>query len=163
MALPGSGEISIGSIYNEMKGFYPSAGSNITIALLETGYYAPINQQSTYKPDGNIPYGFNEWYNYNHNTIVKGAEDLMIYTDGSSIWAESTNTETTPITIYGSYYNYWMDPTPFSVTIPSGSYSSNNFYDPYGYAETPSITYVSISGVSYYTPPATGPTAYWYW
>lgn len=163
MALPASGEISIGSIYNEMMGVYPSAGSDIAIALLETGYYAPINQQSTYKPDGNTPYGFDEWYNYNHTQTNRTNQWLGLYTDGISVWAESDDIESVNIIIYGTYYNQWMDPVPFSVTIQAGMMSSNIVYDPYGFVSSPTIVYVSISGTSYYSPPATGPTAYWYW
>ena len=162
--LPASGEISIGSIYNEMMGSYPAAGSNITIAFLETGYYAAINQNSAAKPDGATPYGFNEWYSYDHSAGgSKPTGILNLISDSTSVSASLSTTETAGIVVYGGYYNQYGYNEPFSIVISAGNIYSDVYYDPDGVVLTPYIYHIEIGGVAFYSSPSEGPTHFWKW
>lgn len=163
--LPASGEISIGSIYNELTGAYPEAYSDRSINQCETGTYGAINQNSAAKPDGATPYGFNEWYSYNHSAgPSKTTEWLTVYDSGAAVWVESSATEPdNNITIYGNYLNQDANITPFSVILYAGSTVSDYYYDPYYFTMNPTIDHIAIGGVSYYTSPVETSTHYWEW
>lgn len=162
--LPASGEISIGSIYNELTGAYPEAYSDRSINQCETGTYGAINQNSAAKPDGATPNSFAEWYSYNHSAGGgKTTEILNLISDGTSVSASLSTTETAGIVVYGGYYNQYGYNEPFSIVISAGNIYSNVYYDPDGVVLTPDIYHIEIGGVAFYSSPSEGPTHFWEW
>jgi len=75
MTVPGSGEISLGKIRQELEstdstdayatGPYTSAATSLSAS--ETGEYDTINTGSANRPDGVGPFAMSEWRAYNHN------------------------------------------------------------------------------------------------
>ena len=74
MALPASGQISIGDIRTELSNTGTNdfrlsyAGTPASSGATRTSGYVPINQNSATKPDPASPYSISEWYSYNHST-----------------------------------------------------------------------------------------------
>jgi hypothetical protein len=70
MAIPSSGQVSIGTIRTELQ----NTGTN-NFALSRAGSqrdvrnagYTPLNQSSTSLPGATAPYAVSEWRNYNHS------------------------------------------------------------------------------------------------
>lgn len=163
--LPASGEISIGSIYNELTGAYPGAYSDRSINACEAGTYGAINQNSASKPDGATPNSFAEWYSYNHSAAPsKARHQLSVYTDGVGFWAATDGyTETSYIRVYIYYYDSGYNLVPGMVTIQAGNVTSNTVYPGGGFVDAPYVEYLNIGGTSYYINPGEGPTYYWEW
>jgi len=71
MAVPSSGELSLGKIYNEVDvddyNGINSEPTNLTLKGLEIGNYETINTSSSSYPDGSAPYAMSEWYDYDHD------------------------------------------------------------------------------------------------
>jgi hypothetical protein len=75
MAVPNTGEISLGKIRRELEststsnayhiGPYTSAETSLSAS--ETGVYDTINTGSSTTPDGVGPFSMSEWRGYNHN------------------------------------------------------------------------------------------------
>ena len=74
MTVPGSGEISLGKIRQELESTSvsndynegPYTGST-SLSGSETGVYDTINSGSTSRPDGVGPFKMSEWRSYGHN------------------------------------------------------------------------------------------------
>lgn len=73
MALPASGQISIGDIRTELSNTGTNnfrlsyAGTPASSGATRSSGYVPINQNSTTKPNPASPYNVSEWYSYNHS------------------------------------------------------------------------------------------------
>lgn len=71
MALPASGQLSVGDIRTELVNTgtnsfsLAKAGQQYT-AVYNSGY-VPLNQSSTSKPDNSTSFNVSEWYSYNHS------------------------------------------------------------------------------------------------
>ena len=75
MTVPGSGEISLGKIRQELEststsndyneGPYTSAETSLSAS--ETGVYATINSGSEDRPNGVSPFAMSEWHGYGHH------------------------------------------------------------------------------------------------
>lgn len=109
MALPASGQISIGGIRTELS----NTGTN-NFSLVRAGAngvsrgegYTPLNQSSTSKPNFTAPYGMNEWYSYNHSAN----------TACGSSWVATPS--------IGAMYTYYR----FNITGTAGNVSTISFY-----------------------------------
>jgi len=64
MTLPSSGQISFSDVNTELG---RGSTDEMSLSDAEGGVYAPINQNSTDKPDGIAPNSISEWYGYDHN------------------------------------------------------------------------------------------------
>ena len=64
MTLPSSGQISFSDVNTELG---RGSTDEMSLSDAEGGVYAPINQNSTDKPDGIAPNSMSEWYGYDHN------------------------------------------------------------------------------------------------
>ena len=71
MAVPSSGELSLGKIRNEIENNDYDAGPYIAnetnLKSAETGVYGAINTDSDEYPDGIVPFAMSEWYLYDHD------------------------------------------------------------------------------------------------
>ena len=106
MAVPNSGPLVMGKIYQEVDGSgYSSAsdpGEITTLANLVGGVPDALNQNSTSKPNTSTPHSMSEWRGYDHSatgftwgtpgTTPSGAFDFegQDQTDGDQIFAAST-------------------------------------------------------------------------
>ncbi len=63
MAIPAGGEISFGTINQELGRSFTAL---IGIDEAENGVYATINTNSAFRPDSANPASISEWYRYNH-------------------------------------------------------------------------------------------------
>ena len=71
-----TGTVSFGDIKAEL-GYQ---GTTFSISRAEGGFYAPINQDSQYKPSGLQPNGIEEWRGYTHTA---GCSCFRITNDGN--------------------------------------------------------------------------------
>jgi hypothetical protein len=73
MALPTSGQLSVGAIKTELA----VPNDPFTLQNAENGTYTPINVNSTYKPDGALPNTITEWYGYDHTQGGGGSSSTL--------------------------------------------------------------------------------------
>ncbi len=95
MALPASGQITLGGIRSELENTGTANNYSLTNAGTGITGYVPINRNSTSKPNLSTPHNMSEWYSYNHTQ------------NGT---CSSTTTYTTP-TIVASYLYYRINVT----------------------------------------------------
>lgn len=73
MAVPSSGTLVMGKIYQEVDGSDYSTASDpgeiVTLAGLVSGLPDAINQNSTSKPNTSAPHSMSEWYSYDHDAV----------------------------------------------------------------------------------------------
>jgi len=106
MALPLSGQISLGDIRTEL-GMSGTSDFSLINASTSAGGYPPLNIYSYFKPNQLSPYSIGEWYGYDHNI---GYVDL---TSGGS---------TSPCNVYNFYISGYQNITYYNklgVNIPS--------------------------------------------
>jgi hypothetical protein len=99
MALPSSGQISLGDIRTEL-------GSILNIFSLqqaEAGIYGAINQNSTNKPNGIAPNAVSEWYGYNHTASSSLTAVTLFYATVQSFACAGTPNTT-----------YYVDASPWT-------------------------------------------------
>lgn len=117
MALPASGQLSIGSIRGELD----NAGTS-SFGLSNAGNpstrgtgFTPKNQNSSSKPNDTSPYAISEWYSYNHSQ------------NGSC-----GTTYTTPSVGAGYVYNRinitGISGAPSVIEVTMNSYGGDTFY-----------------------------------
>jgi len=74
MAVPGSGPITMGKIYQEVdgSGYSTAADPNevTTLANLVGGVPDVLNQNSASKPNTSTPHSMSEWYSYDHSAAA---------------------------------------------------------------------------------------------
>lgn len=75
MALPSSGQISLGDIRTELGSF----ATNFSLQGAANGNYGTINQNSTDKPDGSAPHAVSEWQGYNHTASASLTAVTLFY------------------------------------------------------------------------------------
>ena len=86
MAVPGSGEISLGKIRQELQaanytsGPYTAASTSLDLA--ENGTYATINTCSPYYPLSANPANMSEWYGYDHDAVCSFSSGSYYDYDG---------------------------------------------------------------------------------
>lgn len=99
MAVPASGQLSLGKIYRELiyDNYNASTSiSNVNASLknMSTGVTETLNTQSL-RPDGNTPHKMSEWRGYDHDASTATAPTV---TTGICSW-DSTNND---INAFGS-------------------------------------------------------------
>jgi len=105
MAVPGSGEISLGKIRQELQaanytsGPYTAASTSLDLA--ENGTYATINTCSPYYPLSANPANMSEWYGYDHDAPCPFAT-ASFYFDGGD---DATDKLQTRDTLQGDPYS----------------------------------------------------------
>ena len=77
MAVPGSGQLSLNSIYNELDDNNYSGGttnSNVSLEDLSDGTVDTINTDNSAanRPNGSIPHQMSEFYSYDHDASGNG-------------------------------------------------------------------------------------------
>jgi hypothetical protein len=99
MALPSSGQISLGDIRTELGMPSTSNFSLVNASTSATGY--PIlNPFSPLKPNNTPPYSISEWYGYSSATIYwvngfsGGVSNLKIYVNGALVLNDTNPTTT---------------------------------------------------------------------
>lgn len=103
MALPCSGPISLGDIYNEIYGVYPD--NNYTVTLYDL-------VQASFLADKSAPYNISDFYCYTHGTpyilswdftkIGAGTGSMEIYVNGSTVVNTSTSGDSGFFTVYST-------------------------------------------------------------
>lgn len=134
MALPTTGQISIGDIVNEKS---EAQGNDSLLSLSTTN----VNQSSTNKPDGVAPHAISEFYGYNHSAVT-----LTSY--GSST-IQSNPANACSQTIFGTYYHDGSGITPVNGdSVFSDAKGQNSLGDgSYRFQASPQGYYNVSSGV----------------
>ena len=98
MAVPASGELSLGKIRQELETSDYSAGpytANATsLSDSETGLYATINTNSPSYPDGTPPYIITDWYGYDHDALPASSDPNSITGCNCIGWYDFTDSST---------------------------------------------------------------------
>lgn len=140
MAVPASGQLSLGKIYKELiydnYDASTAPGSNVSLKNMSTGVTETINTSSSSKPDGSAPHKMSEWYGYDHDASTATAPTV---TTGICGW-DSTNLDIdalgsvssdggSTITERGFCYAVTNPPTTSNTTVTvsgtTGLYSAN--------------------------------------
>jgi hypothetical protein len=99
MAIPASGQLSLGGIRREVSySNYTQLVSilNISLSDVSTGVNGTLNTSgSTLVPDGNAPHKMSEWYGYDHDASTASAPTVST---GFCLWNSTTN----KIDVFGS-------------------------------------------------------------
>jgi hypothetical protein len=130
MALPSSGQLSLGDIRAELGMSSISNFSLLNATISATGY--PIlNPFSPVKPNTTPPYSISEWYGYSSATIYwtqntfSGGSNLKIYVNGTLVLDNTTNafiggaTGTLVVNNGDTFYATMTPTTLTSFTLPA--------------------------------------------
>lgn len=94
MAVPASGQLSLGKIHRELiydnYNASTAPGSNVSLKNMSTGATETLNTASL-RPDGIAPHKMSEWYGYDHDASTATAPTV---TTGICSWNST---------------NYWID------------------------------------------------------
>lgn len=166
MALPSiASQISLGMIYNELTGSFPTGGSNRSLNTCESGGYATINNKSVNRPDGVTPNRISEWALYDHSAVI-GLPDAYITISAHSsgmITASLSRQADGLIEIVGSYNNYYGSSETFHLIISQGN-NYDSHYDSLGLSiSNVYVQYVSFNYVADYSSPTPGMMWRWIW
>lgn len=94
MAVPASGQLSLGKIHRELiyddYNASTAPGSNVSLKNMSTGVTETLNTSgSTLVPDGSTPHKMSEWYGYDHDASTATAPTVST---GIVSW-DSTNSD----------------------------------------------------------------------
>ena len=159
MAVPGSGEISLGKIRQELQaanytsGPYTAASTSLDLA--ENGTYATINTCSPYYPLSANPANMSEWYGYDHDALCPfnqyalddgGAGATNFLYDSADNYPG--NVSTTMPDMFGNYVvNFWIKRHEAS-TVYQGLIA-HLYTIPWGVGEENEIQWVVLWGSQY--------------
>ena len=91
MAVPASGQLSLGKIYKELiydnYNASTAPGSNVSLKNMSTGVTETLNTASL-RPDGSAPHKISEWYAYDHDYSSASAPTV---TTGTCSWDSLNN------------------------------------------------------------------------
>jgi hypothetical protein len=142
MALPLSGQISLGDIRTELGMPSTSNFSLVNASTSATGY--PIlNPFSPVKPNNLSPYAISEWYGYSSATIYwtngfagLGVSNLKIYVNGTLVLNNTNSagvgTSGTLVINNGDTFYATMTPITYSSSPPSATIGTYRLLSPYG-------------------------------
>jgi hypothetical protein len=171
MALPSSGQLSLGNIRAELGMSSTSNFSLFKASTSATGY--PIlNPFSPVKPNNLSPYAISEWYGYSSATIYwtnglagfAGAANLKIYVNGALVLNNtnpiSTGTSGTLVINNGDTFYATMTPITYSGFFGTTAYISTfRLLSPFSGALGPPFTLLNqTTGSSGTTSPFSSPT-----
>jgi len=155
MALPSSGQISLGDIRTELGMPSTSNFSLVNASTSATGY--PIlNPFSPLKPNSTPPYSISEWYGYSSATInwyngfSGGVSNLKIYVNGALVL---NNTNPTPTFSSGTLVvnngdTFYATMTPITYSGFFGTTAQINTFrllSPFGGALGPPFTLLNAT------------------
>ena len=93
MAVPASGQLTLGKIYRELiyddyNSSTSVSGVNASLKNMSTGVTETLNTSSASIPDGIAPHKMSEWYGYDHNTSTATAPTVGT---GLCSWNSTSN------------------------------------------------------------------------
>lgn len=118
MALPSSGELSLGDINEELG---RSRTSEISLNTAENGGYVAINVDSVSRPSSTNPATVSEWYSYNHSALPPESDLFGI---GSST-AIACSDLSSPTTLYWSTGAFGVGVQLFTNSILTNPVTAN--------------------------------------